>query len=369
MTLALVVVAKNTKNVVGLTNLYNTIFEKIDNENPNLNIVALKKAANILKNNGLVAFPTETVYGLGANALKEDAVKKIYIAKGRPSDNPLIVHIADKNDVYKLANNIPKTAIALMDKFWPGALTIILKKNNIVPPKTSGGLDTVAIRMPNNAIALALIKQCGFPLAAPSANTSTKPSPTLASHVFEDLNGKIDMILDGGACSFGIESTVVEVLDDKVTILRPGNITKEMLLQVVDNVIVDNAILSNNGIAKSPGMKYKHYAPSGDVFIIDGNLKNIFTYINNSLKEDIQKGIKSIVIASEENTKNYEGNVVSFGSKKDLSTIAKNIFNILRFCDMQNMDKIYIEALKEEGLGFSIMNRLKKAASYNIINV
>lgn len=346
-----------------------TIFEKIDSKNPNLNIVALKKAANILKNNGLVAFPTETVYGLGANALKEDAVKKIYIAKGRPSDNPLIVHIADKNDVYNLANNIPKNALALMDKFWPGALTIVLKKNDVVPLKTSGGLDTVAIRMPNNAIALALIKQCGFPLAAPSANTSTKPSPTLATHVFDDLNGKIDMILDGGACSFGIESTVVEVLDDKVTILRPGSITKEMLLQVVDNVVIDDAILCNNGVAKSPGMKYKHYAPCGDVFIINGEFENVYTYINNILKEDKQKGIKSIVIASEENIKNYDGNVMSFGSKNDLSTIAKNIFNVLRLCDSQNMDKIYIEALKEEGLGFSIMNRLKKAASYNIINV
>ena len=350
----------------------NTIFEKIDSLNPLLNIVALKKAANILKNDGLVAFPTETVYGLGANALKEEAVKKIYIAKGRPSDNPLIVHIAKKDDIYPLVDSVPKNALILMDKFWPGALTIIFKKSSIIPKTTSGGLDTVAIRMPKNNIALALIKECGFPLAAPSANTSTKPSPTLASHVYKDLNGKIDMIIDGGSCNFGIESTVVEVLDNKVTILRPGSITKEMLEKFVDNVVIDSSILSTNVnlLPKSPGMKYKHYAPLGDVFIINGNIDNIVSYILDSLKNDKINNIKSLVIASDETIDNYSSfDVLNIGSRKNIEIIAKNLFNTLRECDNLNMQKIYIESFSEEGVGLAVMNRLKKASDYKIIEV
>ena len=350
----------------------NTIFEKIDSLNPLLDIVALKKAANILKNDGLVAFPTETVYGLGANALKEEAVKKIYIAKGRPSDNPLIVHIAKKDDIYPLVDSVPKNALILMDKFWPGALTIIFKKSSIIPKTTSGGLDTVAIRMPKNNIALALIKECGFPLAAPSANTSTKPSPTLASHVYKDLNGKIDMVIDGGSCNFGIESTVVEVLDNKVTILRPGSITKEMLEKFVDNVVIDSSILSTNVnlLPKSPGMKYKHYAPLGDVFIINGNIDNIVSYILDSLKNDKINNIKSLVIASDETIDNYSSfDVLNIGSRKNIEIIAKNLFNTLRECDNLNMQKIYIESFSEEGVGLAVMNRLKKASDYKIIEV
>ncbi|WP_317366944.1 L-threonylcarbamoyladenylate synthase [uncultured Tyzzerella sp.] len=365
-------VVKNIKNVVVLTKLHNTVFEKVDSLNPSKNIVALKKAANILKNNGLVAFPTETVYGLGANALKEDAVKKIYIAKGRPSDNPLIVHIADKNDIYPLVDSVPKNALILMDKFWPGALTIILKKSSIIPITTSGGLDTVAIRMPNNKIALSLIKECGFPLAAPSANTSTKPSPTLATHVYKDLNGKIDMIIDGGSCAFGIESTVVEVFYDNINILRPGSITKEMLETVITNVTIDKAITDTNLnlLPKSPGMKYKHYAPLGDVFIVDGEINNIVHYILKSLKNDKENNIKSIVIASSETINNYSSfNTLNIGSRQNLNLIAKNLFNTLRECDNLNIDKIYIESFLEQGVGLAVMNRLKKAASYKIINV
>lgn len=350
----------------------NTIFEKVDSLNPSINIVALKKAANILKNNGLVAFPTETVYGLGANALKEHAVKKIYVAKGRPSDNPLIVHIADKNDIYPLVDSVPKNALILMDKFWPGALTIILKKSSLIPKITSGGLDTVAIRMPNNKIALSLIRECGFPLAAPSANTSTKPSPTIASHVYNDLNGKIDMIIDGGSCDFGIESTVIEVFDNNVNILRPGSITKEMLEKVIENVTIDKALLNNNSntLAKSPGMKYKHYAPLGDVFIVDGNIDNITSYILNSLKMDKENNIKSIVIASDETINKYKSFCsLNIGSRQNLNLIAKNLFSTLRECDNLNIDKIYIESFLEQGVGLAVMNRLKKAASYKIIKV
>ena len=352
--------------------MYDTIFEKVNIFNIHSDIAVLKKAANILKEDGLVAFPTETVYGLGANALKEEAVKKIYVAKGRPSDNPLIVHIADKNDIYKLADNIPKEAIYLIEKFWPGALTIILKKKNIVPSITSGGLESVAIRMPNNNIALALIKECGFPLAAPSANTSTKPSPTLANHVYKDLNGKIDMIIDGGSCDFGIESTVVEVLEDKVNILRPGSITKEMLETVVKKVTIDKALLDNenNILAKAPGMKYKHYAPLGDVFIIDGSFDNMKKYIIDEMTKDKLSNIKSIAIVTDETINNYLSfDVLNLGSRKNLDIIAKNIFNILRECDNLNISKIYIEAFEENGVGFAIMNRLKKAAKYKIIKV
>ena len=348
-----------------------TIFEKINTNDKYFNLAVLKKAANILREDGLVSFPTETVYGLGANALREEAVKKIYLAKGRPSDNPLIVHIADKGDIYKFSENVPKEAISLIEKFWPGALTIILKKKNIIPNITSGGLDNVALRMPNNHIALNLIKECGFPLAAPSANTSTKPSPTLASHVYKDLNGKIDMIIDGGKCNFGIESTVVEINDNNVNILRPGSITKKMLETVVKNVTIDKSLLNNNTeLIKCPGMKYKHYAPKGDVFIVDGSFDNMKNYILNQLNRDEQNDIKSIAIVTDETISSYKDtNVLNLGSRADFNIIAKNIFSSLRECDNLNIDKIYIEAFEEEDIGFAIMNRLKKAAKYNIIKV
>lgn len=350
----------------------NTILQKIDKNNPQNNIVVLKKAANILKNNGLVAFPTETVYGLGANALNEECVKKIYLAKGRPSDNPLIVHISEIEEVYKLALNIPKQAINLMEKFWPGALTIVLKKADTIPNATAGGLDTVAIRLPNNNIARALIKECGFPIAAPSANISGKPSPTTASHVFNDLNGKIDMVLDGGNCEFGLESTVIEVLENKVTILRPGNITKEMLEEVCQNVFIDKAILEKDlkVLPKSPGMKYKHYSPKGEITIINGNSEEISKKILSFLSQDNEN---SIAILSQEIIENYKEfqkyKTLNIGSKKNKEEIAKNLFAILRECDNLNIKKIYIESFDEDGIGFAIMNRLKKASGYNIINV
>ncbi len=303
MSLALAKVEENINTAVELTNL-NTIVEKIDKNNPENNLVALKRATNILKNNGLVAFPTETVYGLGANALKNECVEKIYLAKGRPSDNPLIVHISKLEDVYKLAKNVPKLAIDIMKKFWPGALTIILEKNEIVPEKTSGGLNTVAIRMPSNKIALALIEKAGFPIAAPSANISGKPSPTNASHVFKDLNSKIDMILDGGDCDFGLESTIIEILENKINILRPGNITKEMLAEVSENIFIDSSILEDNktNIAKCPGMKYKHYAPKGNITIFKGDMKNICEKMLDLLEKEENE---ALAIVFSENIKDY----------------------------------------------------------------
>lgn len=350
----------------------NTILQKINQINQTDYLVALKKATNILKNNGLVAFPTETVYGLGANALKNECVEKIYIAKGRPSDNPLIVHISDMNDVYKLAKNVPNLAIKIMEKFWPGALTIILPKNEIIPEKTSGGLNTVAIRMPNNKIALDLISNCEFPIAAPSANISGKPSPTSANHVFKDLNGKIDMILDGGCCDFGIESTVIEVFENEIIILRPGSITKEMLENVCKNVFIDKALLNNDliSIPKSPGMKYKHYAPKANITIFKGNTDTVSKKILELLKNDKNE---SIAIIFFEMLKNYpEFNnfkFINIGSIKNNTEIAKNLFSTLRNCDNYNINNIYIPYLDENGVGFAIMNRLKKAAAYNIINL
>lgn len=350
----------------------NTIFEKIDKNNPENDLVALKKATNILKNNGLVAFPTETVYGLGANALKNECVEKIYLAKGRPSDNPLIVHISRIDDVYKLAKNVPKLAIKLMQKFWPGALTIVLEKSDIIPEKTSGGLNTVAIRMPNNKIALALIENAGFPIAAPSANISGKPSPTDANHVFKDLNQKIDMILDGGKCDFGLESTVVEVLENEITILRPGNITKEMLEEICENVFIDSAILENNStdIAKCPGMKYKHYSPKGNITIFKGNMKNVAEKILSILKEEQEESLAIIFSEMLENYPEFEKyKFLNIGSIKNETEIGKNLFSMLRKCDILNIRKIYIPYFNENGIGFAIMNRLKKAAGYNIINL
>ena len=345
-----------------------TKFIKMNNENPEENLVALKEAANILKNKGLVAIPTETVYGLAANALCEESAKKIYEAKGRPSDNPLIVHIAEKREVYGLiGKQLSDIEFKLIDKFWPGPLTIVFKKNKLIPKTVSGGLDTVAIRMPKNNIARAVIRECGFPLAAPSANTSTKPSPTLAKHVLEDLDGKIDMIIDGGSCGFGIESTVVQVIEDKIVILRPGSITKLMLEEFGD-VEIDKGIVDKNIKAKAPGMKYKHYSPKAKVVLIKGDKEKIVSFINKNLEEDEKLGIKSLPIVYEQ-TAHFYKEYLTIGDLSKADTVAKNLFAVLRKCDELGLDKVYIEAFDEEEVGLAIMNRLKKAAGDNIIKV
>ena len=259
--------------------------------NPKEDEKIYEKAGEILRAGGLVAFPTETVYGLGADALDEAASAKIYAAKGRPSDNPLIVHIADMDAVYKLASEVPEAAVKLADKFWPGPLTMILKKSDIVPESITGGLGTVAIRMPSHKVAAELIRSSGVYIAAPSANTSGKPSPTLASHVIKDLSGKIDMIIDGGSVGIGLESTIVDMSEDIPVILRPGYITKEMLENVVGEVKVDPAIVGEapkkNIIAKAPGMKYRHYAPKGQMTIVEGDIDNVVAKINELSKEKI----------------------------------------------------------------------------------
>lgn len=374
MILVLVEVVKNIKNVVGQISL-KTIFEKIHDINNTYSKAVLDKAANILKDDGLVAFPTETVYGLGANALSPVAVKKIYLAKGRPSDNPLIVHISSFEDLAPLVEEISKKAKTLIATFCPGPLTLVFKKSCLIPEETSGYLNTVAVRIPKNKIARELISICNFPIAAPSANKSGSPSPTLASHVFKDLNSKIDMIIDGGMCEFGIESTVVDVTSDDVHILRPGSITKEMLEESIGKVYLDKtlSLSSKNSFflaPKAPGMKYRHYAPKAQITIFEGEKIKVKNKINNLLEKDKLENINSFVISTSESKNDYlTKNIIIIGNEDNLSLIAKNLFDCFHKCDEKGAEKIYIVSFEEKGIGFSIMNRLKKAASYNIVKV
>ena len=300
-----------------------------------LNKSDLKKPAKFLRKGKLVAFPTETVYGLGANALDVDAVKKIFIAKGRPADNPLIVHIADKNDLKKLVRKIPEKAKILIEKFWPGPLTIVFEKKEIVSNIVTARQKTVAVRMPKNKIALDLIKMARVPIAAPSANTSTRPSPTKAEHVFDDLNGKIDIIVDGGKTDVGLESTVIDLTSKIPTILRPGKITKEEIEKLIGKVFAKTKSGKN---VKSPGMKYKHYSPKAKVILAS--------------KKEIKKISKKF--------KDKKIGIIFCGNS--LEEYAKNIFSEFREMDKMGIEVILAEKVEEKGIGVAIMNRLKKAA-------
>lgn len=333
----------------------------------NINLNELDKQAKLLREGKTVIFPTETVYGLGANALDEQAVKKIYEAKGRPSDNPLIVHIYKKEEVYELAKDISKKAEDVMQKFWPGPITLILNKKNIVPYKTSGGLDTVAIRMPSHKIAREIIRMAGIPIAAPSANISGRPSPTKAEHVYEEMNERVDGIVLGGDCDFGLESTVVDFTSEIPMILRPGSITKEDLEKVIGNVILDPSLekKEDNKKAKAPGMKYTHYSPNADVYIVSGKKEDVFQKINNLVVENQEKGLKVGVMCLSQNKKMYSGEVIGLGNT--LEEIARNLFDVLREMDKIGVDRVYSEAFTTEGLGQAIMNRLVKSAGYKII--
>lgn len=354
-------------------NSINTIIAQVENEN------ALPMAVSALKQGGLVAFPTETVYGLGANALDETAAAKIYAAKGRPSDNPLIVHIANTKDVYELASNVPEKAVMLMEAFWPGPLTIILPKKDIVPDGTTGGLKTVAIRMPSHPAALDLIKKSGLYIAAPSANTSGRPSPTTALHVAEDMMGKIDVILDGGAVGIGIESTIVDLTDDTPAILRPGFVTKSMLENVIGPVNIDPALINPDPTLrpKAPGMKYTHYAPKGELTVVEADsskglssTKDIIDVINELTEDKISQGYKVAVITTQDNAPFYiSNNVLIAGEEGKGETIAAKLYSILRQCDDLNVDFIYSEAFNHGELGSAIMNRLLKAAGQRVITV
>ena len=370
----------------------------------------LKEAAGILRSGGLVAFPTETVYGLGGNALDEDAARKIYAAKGRPSDNPLIAHVSCVEEVAPLVKEIPEAGRKLMEAFWPGPLTMIFPKSEKVPYGTTGGLDTVAIRMPDDPVANRLIALAGVPVAAPSANTSGRPSPTTADHVWQDMNGRIDMIIDGGPVGIGVESTIVDVSSSVPAVLRPGAITMEMLEEVLGEVSVDPAILgplSADVRPKAPGMKYKHYAPKADLTLVEPGtgteresgaeqvtgaeqktgadwntgaapetgldetqLQAMIRKVRELSREKIEAGYKVGVICTDESRGCYtDGEVRSIGARKSQASVAHNLYALLREFDDLGVDYIFSESFPKDHLGQAIMNRLSKAAGYKSVKV
>ncbi len=343
---------------------------KIIRINPKkIEVSKIKAVARILRNGGLVAFPTETVYGLGANAFDIKAVRKIFEAKGRPTDNPLIVHIADKKEVYSLAKKVPKEAEKLIDKFWPGPLTLVLKKSKIVPKIITAGLDSVAIRMPANEIALSLIKMAKISIAAPSANLSGKPSPTRAEHVISDLYGKIDSIINGGNTKIGVESTVLDLTTRTPLLLRPGGITLEELKKVLGKVEIHSSIKKKNVkriVAKSPGMRYRHYAPIAKVILIEGKPRNIKNMVHKLTKR-YKKYKKKFGIIKTSKHNNYKNGIIKFIGD-DFNSMAKNLFKTFREFDKKRVEIIIVEGIDDKKLGFAIMNRLRKAA-YKIIKI
>ena len=347
---------------------------------------ALERAGQILQQGGLVAFPTETVYGLGGDAFNPESSRKIYEAKGRPSDNPLIVHICRISDLEKVARDIPEVAYKLADAYWPGPLTMILSKQPSLPKETTGGLETVAVRMPDHPVALALIDAAGGFVAAPSANTSGRPSPTLGKYVYEDLAGRVDMLLDAGQVGIGVESTIVDLTGDVPMILRPGYVTPEMLEEVLRKVELDPALaagpLPDHGEKtlpppKAPGMKYKHYAPKGEVTVLEGDNDKVSKRLLSELDEQLLRGRKCGIIVTEEMEhllveRGFDLAKISvkhLGREGDLEAMAHGLFQFLREFDDEGVEKIYVKGVDEKGLGLAVMNRLKKAAGGKIIEV
>ena len=335
----------------------------------NIDMDTINQAGEIIRQGGLVAFPTETVYGLGADALNEEAAAKIYAAKGRPSDNPLIAHIADLEMLKPLVEEIPPVAEKLMDAFWPGPM---------VPKGTTGGLDTVAVRYPNHPIAQALIKAAGVSIAAPSANLSGKPSPTLGEHVIDDMDGRIDMIIDGGMVGMGLESTIIDVTVNPPMILRPGFITYEMVKEIVPDATEDRTIFTKptkEFKPKAPGMKYRHYAPSADYTIYKGDEVKVAEKIIELANEKADEGKITGIITADQHLHMYQGRlnksikVVSLGDLEKPETVANHLFKALRDFDKVDTEFIFGEAFSEKNVGQAIMNRLTKAAGYNIIDV
>ncbi len=341
-------------------------------EEENIDQTLMKEAGAVIRSGGLVAFPTETVYGLGGDAFNAESSARIYAAKGRPSDNPLIVHIAEMADLEKVAVRVPKTAFRLAERFWPGPLTMIFEKAPAVPYATTGGLDTVAVRMPSNKIARALIKASDRYLAAPSANLSGRPSPTQARHVIEDLKGRVDMIIDGGSSDIGLESTIIDLTGGVPVILRPGYITEEMLREAVGSVDTDRTIIDGNSgqAPKAPGMKYRHYAPRGSLAVVEGTREQVIDYINEQLKRQSGQGQKTGVIATDETAPWYHADLVkSAGKRSDEEAVARHLFSILREFDEENVQVIYAESFQSRGMGCAIMNRLLKAAGHRVIKL
>ena len=337
-----------------------------------INDEELKEASAVIRSGGLVAFPTETVYGLGGDATNPEASRKIYAAKGRPSDNPLIVHIADFSQLRNIVAEVPQEAEKLAEVFWPGPLTIILNKKDIVPYETTGGLDTVAIRMPSHPVARAFLQDSGCMIAAPSANTSGRPSPTTAQHVWEDLHGKIEILLDGGPVGIGIESTIVDLSEERPMILRPGFITQEMLSAVLGDVGMDPGLASENSKQppKAPGMRYRHYAPKADLTLVEGTMEEVISRINALTREAQAMGKSVGVLATEENKDRYVADhVIVIGQRQDEAEIARHLFDVLRQFDDLQVDLIYSESFAAAGVGQAIMNRLLKAAGHKRIFV
>lgn len=339
--------------------------ESIDEE-------TIARAGRILQEGGLVAFPTETVYGLGGDALNPASSRKIYEAKGRPSDNPLIVHICRMKDLVPLVEEVPDAALKLAKVFWPGPLTMIFRKSDLVPVETTGGLSTVAVRFPSNKIAAALIDRAGGFVAAPSANRSGRPSTTNADHCREDLDGRVDMIIDGGPVEIGLESTIIDMTEETPVILRPGRITRKMLEEVLGTVELDRTILSADSAAapRAPGMKYRHYAPRGYLTIVEGEREAVAAYINRECDGLRERGIKTGVLCSDETASSYRADSVkSTGSRQDEGAAGRVLFRLLREFDTEDVQVMFSESFEEVTAGQAIMNRLMKAAGHRMVHV
>lgn len=347
-----------------------TLVLKVDPQRPDKKKIDI--AANLIRKGGIVAFPTETVYGLGADALNAKAVTAVFKAKKRPFDNPPIVHVSDLKDVYRLATDVPPRARRLMTEFWPGPLTLIFRHSKIVPDVTVAGLDTIAIRMPKHNVALALIEESDCPISAPSANLSGKPSPTTVEHVLEDLDGRIDAILDAGPTSIGVESTVLDLTVDPPQVLRPGGTPFEALKAIIEKVELNPVVTAERvlplGKTRSPGIKHKHYAPDADVVVVEGELTAVIKKVNELTDFYRRRGSRVGVLCTNENAEYYSADVVkSLGSRDDLAAIAHNLFRLLREFNAERVDVIIAEGLPLEGLGLAIANRLRKAAGYKIV--
>lgn len=345
-------------------------------EEPESIIQKLSRAGDIIKRGGLVAFPTETVYGLGGDALNPESSQKIYAAKGRPSDNPLIVHIADMEHLDRIVSEIPEKAKKLANAFWPGPLTMIFRKSELVPYQTTGGLDTVAVRMPSHPLANIFIRKAGGYVAAPSANISGKPSPTTAKYVIQDMDGRIDMIIDAAGVEFGLESTIVDMTEDVPMILRPGYITQKMLSRVVGETDMDVTIYDSSSAQapKAPGMKYRHYAPKGELVIVEGEAQRVVQYINEQTAQHRERGEKTGVIGTEELIAEYHADSIkNAGSRNDSWEVARQLYTFLREFDDEGIQYMYAQSFadsfQDKGFGQAVMNRLLKAAGHKVVKV
>lgn len=361
----------NRQVMDSVTDMKKTLVLKVDSQKPEMEKIRI--AANFIREGGLVAFPTETVYGLGADALNPEAVRALFEAKKRPFDNPPIVHVEDVKDVLRLAMKVPAKAERLMNDFWPGPLTLIFKRSEVVPDVTVAGLDTVAVRMPRHNVALALIRESGKTIAAPSANLAGKPSPTTAKHVLDDLDGRIDAVLDAGPTSIGVESTVLDLTVDPPQVLRPGGTPYEVLQRVLGRVELHPVAVAEKELAvektRSPGLKHRHYAPDADVIVVEGELLSaVMDKVKELAESYMEEGFKVGVLATDETVAHYRADVVrSLGGRRDSAIVAKNLFRLLREFDLEGVDVIIAEGIPTEGLGLAVMNRLRKASGYKII--